>query len=169
MRRSHWLMLFLGTLACSGTIQSPQAQSTDPSTFQSGVVVTKLAQPIYPSLALRARMQGDVEITVGVRKDGSVESASVASGHPVLVTAALQSAQNSEYECRRCGEAVTSYSLIYTFRIEVNPRSTAGSPVTRLGNHVTVTDEPPTISTEISDSFRIRSAKCLYLWKCGFR
>src|ERR1017187_1445022 len=83
MRRSLSLMLSFGALACSATVQSIEAQSTDPNAFETGVVLTKLAQPSYPPLALQARMQGEVKITVGVRRDGSVESASIASGHPL--------------------------------------------------------------------------------------
>jgi TonB family protein len=173
MRRSLSLMLSFGVLACSTAVQNMQAQSTDPNDLQAAVVITKLAQPNYPPLALEARIQGDVQIAVGVRRDGTVESASVASGHPILGRAALQSAQNSEYECRRCSEAVTSYSLVYTFRLEVSsPGQSRAIPITQVGNHVTVIGEPPTTTVTNSDppsSFRVRSAKCLYLWKCGLR
>ena len=173
MRRSLSLMLSFGVLACSTSVQSMQAQSTDPNDLQAAVVITKLAEPSYPPLALQARIQGDVQIAVGVRRDGTVESASVASGHPILGRAALQSAQNSEYECWRCSEAVTSYSLVYTFRLEIpSPGQSGAIPVTQMGNHVTVIDEPPTITATNYDppsTFRRRSAKCLYLWKCGLR
>jgi TonB family protein len=166
-------MLSFGALACSTSVQIMQAQSTDPNDLQAAVVITKLAQPSYPPLALQARIQGDVQIAVGVRRDGTVESASVASGHPILGRAALQSAQNSEYECRRCSEAVTSYSLVYTFRLGIpRPGQSGAIPVTQMGNHVTVIDEPPTITATTYDppsTFRRRSAKCLYLWKCGLR
>jgi len=166
-------MLSCGVLACSTSVQSMQAQSTDPNNLQAAVVITKLAQPSYPPLALQARIQGDVQIAVGVRGDGTVESASVASGHPILGRAALQSAQNSEYECRRCTEEVTSYSLVYIFRLEVSSTGQSRAiPITQVGNHITIIDEPPTITVTNSDppsTFFRRSAKCLYLWKCGLR
>jgi TonB family protein len=173
MRRSLSLMLFFGALACSATILAIQAQSTDPNDLQTAVVLTKLAQPSYPPPALQARIQGDVLITVGVRRDGGVESVSLSSGQAFLARAALLSAQNSEYECRRCSQAVTSYPLVYTFRLETpNRRQPQVIPATQVGNHVTVIGEPPTITVTNLDplsSFRIRSAKCLYLWKCAFR
>jgi TonB family protein len=173
MRRSFLLPMCFGVLAGSTTIQSTQAQSTVPSDFRTAVVLTKLAQPVYPRLALQARIQGEVLITVGVRRDGSVESVSLASGHPILARAALQSAQDSEYECRRCSEAVTSYPLVYTFQLEVPaPGQSQAMPVSQLGNHVTVTDESPAIDAYSADppsTFFRRSAKCLYLWKCGLR
>jgi TonB family protein len=140
-------MLSIGSLACWATVQSVPAQSTDPNDFRAAVVLTKLAQPNYPRLALQARIQGDVLITVGVRRDGSVESVSLASGHPILARAALQSAQDSEYECQRCSEAVTSYPLVYTFQLEdPAPGQSRAVPITQFGNHVTVTDESPTIT-----------------------
>jgi TonB family protein len=173
MRRLLSFMLSIGVWLFSTAIQSTQAQSTGPNDLQTAVVITKLSPPSYPPLALQARIQGDVQIAVGVRRDGTVESASVASGHVILGRAALQSAQNSEYECRRCSEAVTLYSLVYTFRFEdPSPGQSRTIPVTQVGNHVTVIGEPPTITVTNSDppsTFRRRSAKCLYLWKCGLR
>jgi TonB family protein len=174
MRRSLLLMLLsFGALACSAVIQSIQAQLTDPNASQTSVVLTKLAQLTYPPVARQARIQGDVQITVGVRRDGSVESVSLMSGHAILGRAALQSAQNSEYECRRCSDAVTSCSLVYTFQLEdPAPGQSRAIPTTQLGNHVTVTDESPTITVVNADppsTFLRRSAKCLYLWKCGLR
>jgi TonB family protein len=172
MRRSHSLILSFGLLACSATAQNVPAQA-DPNDLRTAAVLTKLAQPSYPQLALQARIQGDVVIMVGVRRDGSVESVSLTSGHPILARAALQSAQDSGYECRRCSDAVTSYPLVYTFRLEVPaPGQPQDTPVTQLGNHVTVTDEPSAIDAYSADppsTFLRRSAKCLYLWKCGLR
>lgn len=168
-------MLFVsfGVLACFVTIQGMLAQSIDPNEGQTSIVITKLAQPSYPPLAVQAGIHGDVQISVGVRRDGSVEWANVVNGHPILVRPALQSAQNSEYDCRRCTEAVTSYSLTYTFTLKV-PSSgpPQGISVTQTGNHITVIDESPTVTVTDSDppsTFRRRSAKCLYLWKCGLR
>ena len=166
-------MLSIGVWHFSTAIQRMQAQSTGSNDLHTTVVITKLSPPSYPPLALQARIQGEVKIAVEVRRDGTVESASVASGHVILARAAAQSAQNSEYECRGCSEAVTSYSLVYTFRLEVpSPSQSWTIPVTQVGNHVTVIGEPPTITVINSDpssTFRRRSAKCLYLWKCGLR
>jgi TonB family protein len=47
------------------------------------------------SETLLARIQGDAEITVGVRRDGSVESVSVAKSYAILGQSVLQSAKNS--------------------------------------------------------------------------
>lgn len=147
--------------------QSP-AQSSDAA--QSGVVVfTKLAEPRYPPLAPQARIQGDVEVTVGVRRDGSVELAVIASGHAMLKEAALESAQNSQYECRGCNEAVTSYSLVYTSQLATgDANQPQAAAVTQSGNHVTVVAEPTVAIFDVWP-IRVRSAKCLHLWRCGLR
>src|SRR5215831_16343680 len=94
MRQMFSFTLLMGVWLFSMAIQSPHAQSSRPNELQTAVVMSKLAPPRYPSLALQARIQGDVQIAVGVRRDGTVESASITSGHAVLGQAALQSAQN---------------------------------------------------------------------------
>jgi TonB family protein len=172
MRRFVLPVLSIAALVCATALQGI-AQSTDANSSLTSVALTKLAPLSYPLAARQARIQGEVQITVGVRQDGSVESAILASGHPFLAIAALQNAKDSEYECRRCGQQVTSYSLVYSFRLEVpNPSQSQTIPLTQVENHVTVIGEPPTVTVEIVDpasSFRARSAKCLYLWKCGLR
>src|SRR6185369_17197927 len=52
-------------LACSTTIESMQARSTDPNDLQATVVITKLAAPSHPPLARQARIQGEVRIAIG--------------------------------------------------------------------------------------------------------
>jgi len=55
---------------------------------QDAVVLTRLTNPIYPTLARQTRISGDVELAVEVRADGAVTSATVVKGHPLLVQAA---------------------------------------------------------------------------------
>jgi TonB family protein len=146
---------------------------------KSEVVLSKLFPPVYPRLAQQAQITGDVELALHVRRDGGVESAEVLSGHPMLKQAALDSAKQSQFECRLCGEASTPYSLTYQFRI--TPRD---PPKDCSGTEVEV---PPPAEVDISKHqvavsawqlwtcdpavalHRVRSAKCLYLWKCGHR
>jgi TonB family protein len=87
-------------------------------------VLNKLFPPAYPPLARQARITGDVKMQVTIRQDGSVASAEVISGHPMLKQAALDSVQKSTFECQRwssgvfvegCRDAVTSFTLTYTF------------------------------------------------------
>ena len=142
------------------------------------VILTRLSAPIYPEIALTARVQGNVELVVNVRKDGSFESASMVSGPALLMRAALSSAEQSQFECENCFEDVTPYHLIYAYRINV-PQNPCKAPVecgyssslrptefSQSANHITVTGHPS--QTCICDYFkRVRSMKCLYLCKCG--
>jgi TonB family protein len=148
------------------------------------VIVVKLSVPKYPPLALQARIQGTVELNVEVRPDGSIESAHLVSGHPILKPAAVESAQTTKFECKECPEPLTPYRMIYKFELgeavscedidaggygiyDANARtqvSQSQETITIVG-HPTGTCDP---SSAIS-LLKFRSAKCLYLWRCGKR
>jgi protein TonB len=49
--------------------------------------------PIYPPLALQARISGTVRFNILIGKDGRVSSVRLVSGHPLLVEAARQALQ----------------------------------------------------------------------------
>ena len=119
------------------------AQNTNRSESSSSqVVLAKLFAPRYPQMARIARVTGEVEIRVEVRRDGSASSASVLSGHPLLRAAALESTNGSIFDCTRCGQDENELSVTYAF----NLRESCG------------------VTTA-----RVHAVKCLYLWKCGAR
>jgi len=149
---------------------------------QGEVLLAELFKPVYPPIALTARVSGDVDVVLGIGHEGNVDSASVVSGPALLRQAALSSAQQSQFKCVGCTEAVTAYHLIYAFRLgetshcaTTTSTSTNGpdeprSFVTQSLNHVTVFDTPiGTCDLEPVLSRKVRAAKCLYLWKCAFR
>jgi TonB family protein len=147
MRRACLLailsIVLLGcAVACRALAQS--VASTD--TTQAEVVLVKLAPPVYPPLARQARIMGDVKVLLTIRLDGTVESAELFSGHPMLKQAALDSAKKSQFECRGCTDGGTSYSLTYTFGFQ----NDGGCK-------------------NVIEQRRMRSLKCLYLWQCGVR
>jgi hypothetical protein len=144
------------------------------------VALTKLLPPVYPPIALQARVMGDIDLMLGIRQDGSVESAVVVSGPELLQRAALNSAQQSQFECRNCSRSATPFRLVYTFQLVAHTnscnapedcnRSVQNLPapqVTQLKNHVTVVNHVS--GTCICDALEVRrrSLKCLYLWRCG--
>ena len=146
------------------------------------VVLSNLSPPIYPPLARAARVSGDVEIALRIRPDGSVESAEVVKGHPLLQVVALDSAQHSIFECHECREALTSYSILYTFvfttqhccQPQESPAAIERGAQLRAGmaqsqNHITVLSEPLCICDPGADIVKVRSLKCLFLWHCGKR
>jgi TonB family protein len=56
------------------------------------------ADPVYPPLALQARIQGVVKLRVTIAKDGTVQNIMVLSGHPLLVPAALDAVKQWVYQ-----------------------------------------------------------------------
>jgi hypothetical protein len=118
------------------------AQAAASGGILQNAVVLKLSPPVYPPLARQALIMGDVKLRLGIRRDGTDATAEVISGHPMLQPAALESAEKSAFLCQGCSEELTTYSLTYPFGIG----AFGGCGVTQL-----------------------RSAKCLYLWKCGIR
>jgi hypothetical protein len=149
------------------------AQTDSRSEMSKGdVFVIGLFNPTYPPLARQARISGEVEIKLGIRRDGSIESAVAVSGHPMLTPAALNSAQQSRYECRGCEAKVTPHSLVYSFQLVAGPGWPCpegnGIHVTQSQNRVTVVAEPAMVHPYFGN-VRVHSAKCLYLWACGYR
>jgi TonB family protein len=114
--------------------------ATSSHTQVNGVVLTKLSPPVYPPLSRQAHITGDVKIQVWIWRNGSIASAEVLSGHPMLKLTALASAQKSTFECHGCTQELTAYPLTYTFGLRDN------------------------VDCSVR---RLRSVKCLYLWGCG--
>lgn len=181
---SRFLSLFFAVaVILSSKPVSLLAQIAGPSDKGlSEIDLSRLSTPQYPLLARQARITGDVALTLRVRRDGSVESAVVVSGHPMLRQAAQESAQQSQFDCRGCNQATTSYSMVYTFELgetrycsTTETTSNDSKPdqpypsVTQSQNHVTVFDRPMgTCDPAVTLTYRkVRSAKCLYLWKCS--
>lgn len=54
-------------------------------------------KPTYPSLAKQARIQGTVELSAVIGKDGRVQDLHVVRGHPLLVQSALEAVKNWVY------------------------------------------------------------------------
>lgn len=125
---------------------SPSSLSQTRDSRTPHAIVDHLQLPVYPPLARQARIAGDVELEIKVRPNGTVASARLISGHPMLVRAAIDSATRSTFVCQECKEDTTLYSLTYTFGLRIDPD----------GNCV-------------DGGSYIRARKCLYLWKCAWR
>lgn len=159
--------LTVGLGSQSGFTQSSLLNREKP---EPDVVVSTLHPPIYPAIARTARISGEVEIRLGIRKDGSVDSAVPLSGHELLRQAAMDSARQSQFECRRCTDEVTSYSLVYSFQFtgEAACNRQTNVQFNPVEKRIVVTADVPEIIVDY-ENIRVRSAKCLYLWACGFR
>jgi protein TonB len=54
--------------------------------------------PVYPPLAKSARVQGTVEFTAVISKDGTIQNLQLVRGHPLLVNAAKQAVLQWKYK-----------------------------------------------------------------------
>jgi protein TonB len=71
-----------------------------PVRVSEGVIASKLVRrvdPVYPPIAIRARIQGVVVLQVLVNEEGAVEEVSVISGHQLLAPAAIEAVKQWRY------------------------------------------------------------------------
>jgi protein TonB len=69
--------------------------------LSKGVVAAKALyqpKPVYPQLAIMARIQGTVVLEAIIGKDGTVQDLKVVSGHPLLVRAAIDAVKTWRYQ-----------------------------------------------------------------------
>ena len=158
------------------------AQETNGRATRGVVSITKLAPPLYPPVAKQTRTAGDVQLGLVVRADGSVESASIVSGHPLLKQAALDSAEHSQFVCKECDNEPHTFQLTYSFQLgptvycaessvpaKTNEQNESYPRVIQTENHITLYDRPVgtcDMAFKVIEK-KVRSLKCLYLWNCG--
>jgi len=133
-------LVAIGALPFAVVANTQDQGTTSRAAPDAGVVLTKVFWPTYPLLARQARIMGDVKIEVKIRRDGSIVSADVISGHRMLTQVALDSAKKSTFECHECSADLNVYTVTYTFGV----RADSDCMVKHL-----------------------RASKCFYLWKCG--
>lgn len=179
--KNSLLFLVILTASCwaqsKGSVPSPPSAETQNGT----VVLTKLSPPVFPRNAWLAHMAGDVELWVTVGHDGVLRSVELFSGGPVLIPAAMASAKQSEFECRGCGDHEQSYLLTYSFRIkgdcpDYGPNCKGAvqddkPQIEHSAAHVSITVRPVCTCDPVVAITKVKvySARCLYLWKCGWR
>jgi TonB family protein len=172
-------MLMCALLVLSPGVSAQNAPQSDSTSAH--VVVADLSMPTYPALALQARIAGSVTLDVTVRANGNIESVTVVSGHPILANAASDSATHTRFECKDCNEALTHYPMTYKFELG-DPTSCTGvdaegkaqyqahdPQVTQSQGTVTIVGRPVAICDPPASIVRVRSARCLFLWRCAKR
>jgi protein TonB len=79
----------------------PQVDTTRPVRLTSTVLQGKAIErrtPNYPPLARQIHLSGSVSVEIMLAPDGHVETARAISGHPLLVTAAVEAARGWRFE-----------------------------------------------------------------------
>jgi TonB family protein len=172
------ILLSVLTVTFLGSVASSAQGQTETDSSKSEIALSRLFPPTYPRLAQQARITGAVEISLHIRPDGTVESADIISGHPMLKDSALESARQSQFECKECAQALTSYRLTYRFDIVPrDPAKTCAEPeqtppsamIDTFKHEVTVFAWGMWTCDPRVELIRVRSVKCLYLWKCDVR
>jgi TonB family protein len=109
------LIVAVASLAIYAAAQAGQSSAGASSTQTSDIYrrAKVKVQPEYPDLARRMELSGVVKIEVTVAPNGSVKSARVVGGHPVLAGAALDAARKWRFE-----PAPTESSGIIEFKFE---------------------------------------------------
>lgn len=67
-----------------------------PSTIEEARLILQI-RPVYPPLAIQARIQGEVVLHAIIGKDGGVSELQPLSGHPLLVNAAREAVRQWRY------------------------------------------------------------------------
>lgn len=162
------ILIFLA-IGASGT-----AQDVAPSAASAPLlVIAKLPPPVYPAIARAARVTGDVSLTLTLRRDGTIDAVHAISGPPMLRDYAEELARQTLFECRNCLAEPTSHPLTVRYAMDTAVASYHDPSYPRVaqlnGVIIIVTDQPVMISDPAIDRTRVRSWKCLYLWRCGWR
>jgi TonB family protein len=140
----------------------------------SPLKIVKLVPPIYPPIARAARVSGEVHLQITIQEDGKARDVQVKSGPEMLKKSAVESARQSLFEPAQQGTE-SPYELIYRFNLDPGDCSEEKDPsyprVSDNLNAVTITDKSPMLCdpTATATYIKVRSVKCLYLWRCAWR
>ena len=91
----------LGAILSSQPVAAPNGAAPQRVRVTGGVsqgLLLKKVEPIYPPLARQALIQGTVVLRALISKDGSIESLTVVSGHPMLAPAAIDAVKQWQYK-----------------------------------------------------------------------
>lgn len=105
----------------------PTPRSTEPdnkplrvsSIVLQGKVIERRV-PVYPELVRRMRLQGDVAVEVMISPEGRVESARAMSGHPMLITAAVDAARGWRFGPTLLNGVPVRVTGVITFVFKLN-------------------------------------------------
>lgn len=85
-----------GPMPVAPPVPKPVAHTFRTSSILEGSILRRV-QPLYPSLARNARIQGSVVLAAVISKSGAIQNLRVLSGHPMLVPAAIDAVSQWRY------------------------------------------------------------------------
>jgi TonB family protein len=83
-------------------------------------MLTNMVKPVYPPLASKARVQGDVVLKAFINPDGIVESLSLIKGHPMLAPSAIEAVKQWRYQPYHIGERHVSVETTITVKFSLS-------------------------------------------------
>jgi Ca-activated chloride channel homolog len=97
--------------------------------IQESKLILKV-DPVYPELAIRARISGKVVLDVTVDEEGNVTDAKVVSGHPLLNEAAVTAVKQWKYAPTLLNGAPVPVSVTTTvdFKLDAPPSLSSNQP-----------------------------------------
>jgi TonB family protein len=148
------------------------AQGSSPTHAPQGTpAIANLSPPSYPPIALAAHVWGHVVLSITVQQDGIVTSAEIISGPAMLREAAVESAKQTRFKCADCASGTTQFQLVESYELTdpyyCDPPDKSYPRVSQNAGVITFTGQPA--GTCDPSATRVRAAKCLFLWKCGWR
>jgi len=156
-----------------GTAALLSALAQNPASGPSVKIIT-LQPPVYPSMAIAARVAGEVNLKITLPENGIPATVQVESGPQMLRPAAVESAKRSKFEAVSGDRANESYELVYRFALDNNlacdqARDSSYPHIKSESNTVTISEQSMPLCDPAADQIHVRSWKCLYLWKCRTR
>jgi|SRR5437588_1711981 len=124
----------------------------------------------YPRTAQIAHITGPITVEFTLNEDGTA-TIGKASGHPLLVPAAVETIKSSRFRCSAC-EKESAFTVEFNFAIADHncEQAKPGPPyVAKLesADHVSVIAEPVCTEDPAVAYRKVRALHCLYLWRCG--
>ncbi len=119
---------FVGQIA-SGLVASPdRAQHVGAQVMEANLI--RKVNPVYPPLAMSARVQGTVEFLATIDEAGHVVSLMLVRGHPLLVNAAREAVLQWLYRPTLLnGQPVTvATNVVVNFSLDTNPAAPPAQP-----------------------------------------
>jgi TonB family protein len=98
---SLWMALAAATAMVCAPTATAQKDSKTQQDSKDGELTRKAktrVAPVYPDVARRMSVTGTVKLAVVVAPNGTVKSAKVIGGHPVLVNAAVDAMKRWQFE-----------------------------------------------------------------------
>jgi TonB family protein len=140
----------------SGAIDPPQQAppKSEIKTTESRLI--RRVDPVYPELAKRARVQGQVVLKVTVDEEGSVGNAEVLRGHPLLKDSAVAAVKQWKYEPTIINGAAVTVTATVTINFVLPGDQTMPSQagaVPRIGSYAA----DPEINDPLDSPDRIAS------------